>query len=519
LQKLIKSSAFIIAATIILKCLGLLREIILAYAYGAGAITDAYVVSRSAVDTLVGLFAGAASSVFIAVASDIAGDNAEERKTRFTRLIVTLFGILGLVFTALFALFPTFFIYIFAYGLDPTAAAAAAGMLRLMSLICIPLLVNSILAANLQMKKCFFRSVIYQITINFSIISFILIGRAAGLPTLIGAGYAVGGILSALLLVIFNKGIGFSYRPFLERKNPELKTYIVVIIPSFLNVIASQLFQVIDRNMASSLDVGSISSLNYAAKVENVFLSLIGVAVATAVMPDLAVAVAKKDGKSISGEISAALKTIIPIVLPLSLGIMTLSYPIIRILLERGAFDASDTKATSVLLMMYTIGLLPQCLTAILSFVLIAYKDTKTLFFITVITLVFAVGLNLLLIDPMGTNGLALATSLSGFVGMALIAVALWRKNVKVTVFSKKREWVKIIGAVTLMSLFAAAANKFLLTDVSYFRNLMFTVLIAAVAVLIYAGILIITKSEIADTYKDLFKSLILRGKGDAGDA
>jgi putative peptidoglycan lipid II flippase len=514
MQKLIKSSAFIIAATIILKCLGLLREIILAYAYGAGAITDAYVVSRSAVDTLVGLLAGSAGAIFVAVASDITGEKKDERQTRFTRLIITLFGILGLVFTALFALFPSFFIRMFAYGLEAEAAASASAMLRMMSLVCIPTLVNAFLAANLQMKGRFFRSVIYQVTINFSIISFIFIGRAAEFPALIGAGYAVGGILSTLLLLIFNKSTGFTYRPLIERRSPELKTFIAVIVPSLLSTVASQLFQVIDRNMASSLDVGTISSLNYAAKVENVFLALIGTAVATAVMPDLSAAVAKKDAAATSREISAALKTVIPVVLPLSLGIIILSYPIIRILLERGAFEAQNTAVTSLLLLMYTIGLLPQCISAILSYVMIAHKDTKTLLFISIITLAIGIGLNFLFIRPFGANGLALATSLGGVFSMCFLGIALRRKKIRMSVFSKKREWVKIIGAAVFMSLFAATANYILLVDVSYMKNLVFTALIAVISVLIYAAILLLSKSEIADVYKELIKSIRGRKKG-----
>ncbi|MDR0991636.1 MAG: murein biosynthesis integral membrane protein MurJ [Ruminococcus sp.] len=511
MQKLIKSSAFIIAATIILKCLGLLREIILAYAYGAGVVTDAYAVSRSAVDTFAAFLAGAAGTVFIAVVTDISGEDKEDRQTRFTRLMITIFGILGLVFTALFALFPTVFVRIFAYSLDAEAANSAARMLRLMSLVCVPILINTFLAANLQMKGRFFRSVVYQITINFSIISFILIGRNLGFDELIGAGYAVGGILSALLLIAFNKGIGFTYRPVLERKNAELKTFIAVIVPSLMSTLASQLFQVIDRNMASTLDVGTISSLNYAAKVENVFFALIGVAVATAVMPDLAAAVAKKDDEKISFEISSALKTVMPVVLPLTLGIIILAYPIIRILLERGAFGAGNTADASTLLMMYTVGLIPQCITAILSYVMIARKDTKTLFAISFISLGIGVALNFLFIGPLGADGLALATSLASFISVILLIIALRRRNINIFVFSKKREWAKIIGATAAMSLFAATTDKILLTDVSYLKNLVFTALIAVISILIYAAVLLISKSEIADVYKELVKSIQIR--------
>jgi putative peptidoglycan lipid II flippase len=513
MQKLIKSSAVIIAATVILKLLGLLRETVLAYAFGAGEVSDAYIISRGAVDTLIGILAGSAGAVFITVCAGGAGDNAKETKTSFTRTAITLFGVLGLIFTVLFALFPSFFVRLFAYSPEYMAAGKAALMLRFMSIAAVPCFVNALLAANLQIEKRFFRAAIYQAFMNIAVIIFIFIGKAAGEDFLIGVGYAVGAVLSMVLLLIFNRQADFTFRPNFDFKSPDLKMFIALIIPSFLSVLAAQLFQIIDRNIASSMDAGTISALNYAAKTDNVFVALIGTAVATALMPDLSRAFAQKDRQAVADEISSALKTVIPIVLPLTAGILILAAPVIRILLERGAFSAGDTAFTSKLLVMYTIGLLPQCISPIFGLVFVALRDTKSLLALTLITLIFSVILKFLFIAPLGAEGLALSTSLTGFLLAMLQIVVLRQKKIKIFVFQKKREWAKILCGAAVMSAFACAAHNGVTADVSYLHNLVTTVIITGVSVLIYAAVLYFTKSEIAVFYKDLLKSVLARKK------
>jgi putative peptidoglycan lipid II flippase len=514
MKKLIKSSAVIIAATVILKCLGLLREIILAYAFGAGDVSDAYVVSRGAVDTLIGILAGSAGAVFITVCAGISGANENAKKTDFTRMAITLFGVLGLIFTSLFALLPNLFVRLFAFSLDAAAAGKAALMLRFMAIACVPGFINSLLAANLQIEKRFFRSAVYQVTINIAVIAFIFIGKAAGEDYLIGAGYAVGALLSTMLLLIFNKQIGFIFRPAFDTKSPELKMFIALIIPSFLSVLATQLFQVIDRSIASSLTAGTISALSYAAKIENVFVALIGTAVATALMPDLTKAFAQKSSEAAADEICGALKTVIPIVLPLTAGILILSAPVIRILLERGAFGADDTAFTAQLLAMYAIGLPAQCISPIFGFVFVALRDTRSLLIITVITLVISVILKFLFITPFGAAGLALSTSVTGFLLALLQIFVLLKKKISVFVFRKKREWAKILCAAAVMSVFAVFAHNTVSSDVSYLYTLITTIIITGVSILIYSAVLHFTKSEIAVFYKDLIKSVLARRKG-----
>jgi putative peptidoglycan lipid II flippase len=513
LQKLIKSSAFIIAATVILKSLGLLREIILAYAYGAGTVTDAYVIARSVPDTFVGILTGSAGAVFITICASISakGENSGE-KTAFSRNIISVFGLIGVLLTLVFAVFPSFFVRLFAMNIDPETAKTAAAMLRLMSLVCVPNFVSTFLAANLQMKKRFFRAAIYQVTINVSIISFIFIGRATGADVLIGAGFAVGCVLSALLLIIFNKSIDFTYRPFLNFRDPALRAFVLLIIPSVLSIFIMQLFQVIDRNMASSFDVGTVSAMNYATKIVNVFSALIGTTVATAFLPDLTKYAAADDREKMSEQIGDALKTVIPIALPLTLGIIILARPIVQILLERGEFGAGETDITAALFLMYTVGLLPQCIAPIFSYIFLAKKDTKTLLFISSMTLIAGIALNFILIKPMGANGLALATSLAAYFSLGMYFLIFRHRKIRFGVFRQRREWVKLIAAAASMSLFAAFGGS-LFTGGSYLHNLAATAAVAVISVIIYAGILFITKSETADVYIALIKSIFSRKK------
>ncbi|MDR0992574.1 MAG: hypothetical protein LBL87_06735 [Ruminococcus sp.] len=433
MRKLIKSSAFIIAAFIILKVFGLLREVVLAYVYGAGALTDAYVIARSVPDTLAGIAAASAGSVFITVS---AGLQRENEKSRFTRILITLFCAFGALLTVFIAAFPDFFINIFAANPAPDVAEKTVSLLRVMSLVCIPSFANAILAANLQAKGQFFRAAVYQVTVNIFVIAFIFIGKAAGIDTLIGIGFSAGYICSAILLLIFNKAAGFSY--FASRENraekilfdKNIKAFFVLLIPALLSAAVPQLFQAADRAVSASpfFEIGTVSALSYAAKIESVFVLLIGTTAATAFLPDLTKSIAEGEIEQAKKQIGNAFRAVMIVAIPLTVGVMLFSHLIIRILLQRGEFSAADTAKTAQLLFMYAAGLAPQCASPLLAAVLLALRETKALIAVSLTALVVGALLKILLWGSAPL--LAFSTSVAAYVFAGLLFFMLRRKKI-----------------------------------------------------------------------------------------
>jgi putative peptidoglycan lipid II flippase len=423
--KLLRSSFFIIAAFVILKVFGLFREIALAYVYGAGALTDAYVIARSVTDTLAGIAAASAGTVFVAVCARIKDEN-EKRHT--ARSLITLFCAIGFFQTAAIAAFPYFFVRLFAANPAPEVSENAAALLRFMSVVCIPSFANEILAANLRTNNHFFRASVYQATVNIFVIAFIFIAGAAGNDTLIGIGFAAGYVFASVLLLIFNKKAGFTFRPEKILPDENIKAFFALLPAAGLSVFAVPLFQVIDRAMAASAVygvAGTVSSLSYAAKIQSVFVLFIGTAVTTAFLPDLSKYIAAGDSRRAAAQIKNALFAAGTAAVPLTVGVMVFARLIIKILLERGEFTAADTETTAVFLSMYAAGLAPQCFCTILAAVMLARHETKALLAISLITVIFGVALKFIFPE----NAAALSTSIAAYVFAAMLFIELKRKR------------------------------------------------------------------------------------------
>jgi putative peptidoglycan lipid II flippase len=184
---------------------------------------------------------------------------------------------------------------------------------------------------------------------------------------------------------------------------------------------------VIDSQFATSLQSGSVSFLYYANRVTELTLGIFAISLSTVILPTLSRATADQNRERVRSILSTAMRLLMFISIPATLGLIILRVPIIQVLFERGRFTHQDTLLTSGALAYYAIGLLPYAAVNVLATAFYAHRDTRTPVKIGVLTFFLHLALNFALRGPMRHAGIALSTSLSALVDGALLAFLLRR--------------------------------------------------------------------------------------------
>ena len=187
----------------------------------------------------------------------------------------------------------------------------------------------------------------------------------------------------------------------------------------------------LDVVWASLLPVGTISALYYADRIAQLPLGVVGIAIGTALLPLLARQLRAGQADSAMANQNRAIEFGLLLSLPAAVALWLLSDPIIRVLFERGRFGPDDTLRTASALAAFVVGLPAFVLVKALTPGFFAREDTRTPLYIAIVAIVVNVALNAIFLY--GTNlaqvGIALATSLSGWLNAAMLAFVLHRRG------------------------------------------------------------------------------------------
>ncbi|GHU76045.1 hypothetical protein AGMMS49992_21040 [Clostridia bacterium] len=310
---------------------------------------------------------------------------------------------------------------------------------------------------------------------------------------------SIGNLISFFVLVIGNRNSKLGYRPYINLRDPHLKLFFGMLVPVMLSSMISEINAIVDRNMAASLQVGTVSALNYSSRLISVITAFVGASIGKAMMPQMAQNHATGEVSTLRSQIENVMKTLIPVIVPLTIGVILLAEPIIRILFQRSNFTATDTIITAQCMRYYAIGLLSSNMNPIQIRVFYAMKKTKIPAVISVTAMSLNIVLNLALIGVLQHRGLALATSISACVSFVLFQVIIRSDLGSLKLYKHFTEWLKLVLALTVMSGVVVAGIRILpVMTGTYMQCLLSTVGFVGFAILVYGGLLIILKTEIA---------------------
>lgn len=434
-KKLLKSTAVVGGLTLISRILGFIRDVVIAYAFGASANTDAFFVAFKIPNFMRRLFGeGAFSQAFIPVISEY----KTKRDTASVKHLVDhvaghLGGVLLLV-TVIGIVIAPLLVLIFAPGFlqDKEKYDLTIAMLQITCPYLLFIALTAFAGGVLNTYGRFAVPALTPVLLNLS-----LIGAAIWLAPnfeqpVIALAYAVffAGIIQLAFQLPFLHRLHLLPRPRFSRHDEGVRRIYHLMIPALFGVSVTQINLLIDTLMASFLVSGTISWLYYSDRLMEFPLAIFGLALATVILPDLSKSVARGDTQNYSKTLDWALRWLFIIVIPSMLGLMLLAGPILTTLFNYGEFDDHDVVMTARSLVAYSVGLVAFVLIKVLASGFFSRQDTRTPVKIAVIAMVVNMVLNLILIWPLAHAGLALATSLAAILNAGLLYRGLRKQGV-----------------------------------------------------------------------------------------
>jgi integral membrane protein mviN len=426
----IKKSAFWISFIAMSgKCLGFFREVALSHFYGASDIADAYIMAGNIVGVLFG-WIGTVYLCYTPVYLEVVHHKGEKDANRFTGTVISGLFILSVFCIILTYLFPQVFVSLVAPGFTESTAKITIEFLVVAVLI---LLVEPIifpLKAYLECNKHFILSSSSDFFLSFTQLSLIFVSGLYNYRILPYAMF-VPYVIQAIIVYVGSRKNGFVLKPCL-RYSEDMKTLLFLIVPYFLSSLVIEINSLVDRYFASTLQSGTVSSINYASILNSFFVNVFSIAIVTILYPRLAAAAVSKRENQYANDLTIGIKLVSFIFIPITVGACLLSTNIIGCIFGHGRFGSEDIVHTSSIFTMYIISIFFVALRELLFRSLYSKKNMKLPLLIGALSTAINIVLNMILVKYMGASGLALSTSLSTLCVTPILFLSILRKNIAI---------------------------------------------------------------------------------------
>lgn len=457
-KKLIKSTATVGAMTMLSRVLGFIRDMVVARIFGVGEGTDAFFVAFKIPNFLRRLFAeGAFAQSFVPVLSEYKTQREHgEVKSLVDDVAGSLGGILFLI-TIIGVLAAPVLIAIFAPGFldEPVKYALASDMLMLTFPYILFISLTAFAGGILNTYGRFGVPAFTPVLLNLVLISCaIWLAPQMDEPIIALAwGVFVAGIVQLLFQFPFLAKLKLLPRPRLGRKNDGVGRIKTLMLPAIFGSSVAQINLLLDTLIASFLVTGSVSWLYFSDRLVEFPLGVFGIALATVILPNLSQQHAAKSAEAFSRTLDWALRWVMVIGTPATVGLFVLAGPMLTTLFQYDSFTEFDAQMATRSLMAYAIGLQGFILVKVLAPGFFARQDTKTPVKIGIIAMVANMVMNLIFVWPLAHAGLALATALAAFINAGLLYRTLRRDGV----YQPEAGWLKLALQVLAANLVMAA--------------------------------------------------------------
>lgn len=453
-MSLFKAFATIGSLTLISRIAGFIRDILMAAMLGAGLVADAFLIALKLPNFFRRITAEGAFTVsFVPLYSEKLETKGQDDAVKMARTIMGVMLCILIIFTGMCIGGMPHIVGLLAPGFErgelrfDLAVSLAILTFPYLLLISMAALVGGILNAHNRFAAYAFVPILF----NAVLVVILLMGgmtdagddlkQSMVIANFLAIGITLAGILQFLWVFVVAWRHGILIYPGLPRLTPEVKKLFKLMVPGIVGAGVIHLNLFADMIMASFLPVGSISHLYYADRLNQFPLGIIGIAIGTALLPMLSKAISGKRLDEANVLLNRSFLFASVLSLPAAAALAIMAEPFIRILFERGAFEAADTATTMLVLTAYAVGLPAFILGKVLQTSFFARQDTKTPVVISLVTTILNIGLSLTFIFVLKTGiaGIAVATAIAAW----LQVVLLHYKGIAQTELTIKKEtWV-----------------------------------------------------------------------------
>jgi putative peptidoglycan lipid II flippase len=457
-----RSAGLVGIATMASRILGLVREQVFLWTFGAGHAMDAYNVAFRLPNLVRDLFAeGAMSAAFIPTFTRELHAKGRAAAWELGRIVITglvvttgAISVLGMLFAAPltawiapeYAQVPgkleltTLLTQVmFPFLVLIAVAVACMGMLNSLRAFFVPALAPAMF--NVACIASAYAIVPFMPALGWDPIVALAIGTLAG------------GLGQVLLQWPALAREGFRFRPVFAFGDPRFREIVRLMVPGTLGLAAAQVNQLVNVYLATSQGEGAVTYLGFAFRLMYLPIGIFGVAIATAAVPGITRHAAADDLDGVRADVSQALRMMLVLNVPATLGLMALATPIVELLVEYGRVSPRNTTGIAAALIGYAPGLVGYSAVKIASPTFYALKDARTPVAVGFVAIVLNVALNLILVRSLSYAGLALGTGISA---LANAGILFWLLRGRLQGLDERRV-LTALGKVLIASLAMAA--------------------------------------------------------------
>lgn len=453
-----RSGLLVMIITMVSRVLGLVRAGIIAYYFGASAMTDAFFSAFKISNFFRQLLGeGALGSSFIPLYNERVESEGEENSKQFIYSILNLLFVFSTIVTILMIIFSQGIIDGIVSGFPDETKIIASRLLKIMSMYFVFISLSGMVCAILNNFKQFAVPASTSIFFNLAIIlASMYFGKTYGIDAL-AYGVVIGGLFQFLVVLpaFFKIMKGYSFK--IDWKDPYLKKIFIMICPMLIGIVARQVNTIVDQMFASYLAEGGVSALENATRLYLLPVGVFGVSISTVIFPALSKAMSKNDLDGATDNIIKGLNILLFLIIP-STAVLTFYAPeVIRLTLSYGKFDEEAVRVTSQALLYYSLGLYFYTAIYLMTRAFYSVKNSKYPVKFSIISIVINIVLNFLLIKSMAYRGLALSTSIASGVNFFLLLIVFRRKYIN---FSLKKSYIFFIKTFIITAIALIASYK-----------------------------------------------------------
>jgi putative peptidoglycan lipid II flippase len=416
--------------TVLVAAVGYLREAALAARFGISTTMDAYFAAIFIPSILyLVLIAGTLSPVLIPI---LLQENPDEDpdKASVTFSVVTNFALLVFaVIVACGTLAARFWLPALFPGFDSSTGHLAVRLIYIVFPALPFLAAAGIATALLNGFHKFWLAAFAPAMASLPVVAAALFSHGDRSIYVVGIATALGFVLQCLVLFPGAAALRVHYRPVLDFRHPALKKVLRLGIPLFLYLAVANAATVLERNLASRISAGAVSTLTYALRLFTVPANFLAAPLAIVAYPGFAREAVREQRGELSVQVSRLFRLLVFVFLPVTVWTILNAAPVTRILYEHGKFSAADSSITARVLAIYSIGIVPNAVTIVLLRCFFAIEDTITPLLTEIVDLGFFVTLATILNRRFGLEGLVTARSLTFVVVMAILVFVLARRG------------------------------------------------------------------------------------------
>lgn len=440
-SSLIKSTFIIMIVSVISRAVGFIRDMLIANGFGAGMYTDAYNIAVTIPETIFTLIGLAISTAFLPMLSKVRAKKGKDEMYNFANNVINILFIVSLFFFIISSIFSKEIVSILASGFSDEGLTLATKLTKITLLNLLFLSINACFTSLLQVNEDFIIPSILGLFFNLPMIIYLLI---FGKNDIVGLTIAnvIGNFLRVIVQVPSLLNHGYKFKFFINLKDKRLHEILILILPVIIGAGSNSLNMIVDKKIASSLSVGSISALDYGQKLIIFINTIITTSISSVAYPIMANMRNSGDNRGFTEILKKSIIYLAILLIPITVGILIFSRDIVQIVYGRGQFDEYAVKLTTSALVGYGFGIFFTGMRDILNSTLFSMGKTRITTFNGLIGVICNILLNIVLSKYFGVFGIAI----SSVVSMIITSILLFRSIAKLeNTFEVKDVFSKIL--------------------------------------------------------------------------